>query len=268
VLGRPSAAALAPPRLRARGEGSTAAYRADGGSAGTLTMRAASVAGVRHRLAGDEVEDAYAWLVAGDAVVAVIADGVGSREGSSVTSRAAAGAAAAVAGEALAEGRDTEDACWSAVAAANEAVAGDTGATTLVVAVVDGAGRAVLGRVGDSTAFVLEGGAWTELWGGDAGDDTVATTATSALPSEDPDVERARAELSPGAALVLVTDGIGDPLRDGPTTVAPAFADGLARPPSPLALALLADFSRLGCHDDRTIVGLWWEPPPETEETR
>jgi hypothetical protein len=56
---------------------------------------------------------------------------------------------------------------------------------------------------------------------------------------------------------VLVTDGVGDPLRDGPGTVGPGLADGLAEPPHPLALAGLVDFSRQGCHDDRTLAAIW-----------
>ena len=79
-----------------------------------------------------------------------------------------------------------------------------------------------------------------------------------------PRVETASVELPRGAALVLVTDGIANPLRDGPTTVAPALADVLAAGPagklSPLALAAAADFSRRGCQDDRTIVVAWPRP--------
>jgi hypothetical protein len=60
--------------------------------------------------------------------------------------------------------------------------------------------------------------------------------------------------------LVLVTDGIADPWRDGPSTVAPALASTLAAHPTAIDLAVLADFSRHGCHDDRTIVALWMRP--------
>jgi serine/threonine protein phosphatase PrpC len=66
-------------------------------------------------------------------------------------------------------------------------------------------------------------------------------------------------QLEPDDVLVLASDGIADPWRDGPATVAPAFTELVASRPSPLALARLADFSRHGCHDDRTIVLLWWE---------
>ena len=63
--------------------------------------------------------------------------------------------------------------------------------------------------------------------------------------------------LSTGDALVLVTDGVADPLRDGPETVAPALAGALGEPPDAVALVGLVDFSRQGCHDDRTLLGVW-----------
>lgn len=64
-------------------------------------------------------------------------------------------------------------------------------------------------------------------------------------------------KLSSGDALVLVTDGVADPLRDGPETVAPALAGALGQPPGALSLIGLVDFSRQGCHDDRTLLGVW-----------
>ena len=57
--------------------------------------------------------------------------------------------------------------------------------------------------------------------------------------------------------LLLATDGVADPWRDGPTTVAPVLAAALAQPPAPLELAHLANFSRQGCHDDRTMLVVW-----------
>jgi hypothetical protein len=61
---------------------------------------------------------------------------------------------------------------------------------------------------------------------------------------------------------VLATDGIADPWRDGPATVAPVLAAALAHPPPALELAQLSDFSRQGCHDDRTMLGVWLLPEP------
>jgi hypothetical protein len=74
-------------------------------------------------------------------------------------------------------------------------------------------------------------------------------------------IETASVVLPAGAGLVLLTDGVADPVRDGPGTVAPALAEVLRGGPSgaltPLALAEAADFSRRGCQDDRTILAVW-----------
>ena len=256
VLGRRSPAAGALARLRDTGEPASAAYRADGGDGAWCALRAASVAGVRHRLAGQSADDSYCWSFGEGALVVAVADGLGSVPGSA---RAAAdAAAAAVTAAAAAAVAAPEQALDDAVGAANEAARGG-GATTVAVAVVHPDGRVWLARVGDSTALVLSAEAgWVESFDPPSGDDVVGAP-TAALPSPDPEPEHAAVTLGPAQVLVLATDGIADPLRDGPATVAPALAGGLLRPPSPLELAALADFSRQGCHDDRTVVAVWLE---------
>jgi serine/threonine protein phosphatase PrpC len=145
----------------------------------------------------------------------------------------------------------------------------DEFSTTLVIGLVSARAEgaaAVVARVGDSTGFVLDERGWLEVFVPPASDDLhhmitdvlpLAGTGAGALST----VETATVELRAGAALVLVTDGFANPLRDGPTTVAPALARALEGGPngdlSPLGLAAAADFSRRGCHDDRTIVVAW-----------
>ncbi|MBV9661170.1 MAG: protein phosphatase 2C domain-containing protein [Acidimicrobiales bacterium] len=249
VFGRPSEASIREPMLRARGGAATAAVRAEGASTGWWTLRAASVVGVRHRLAGQAADDSFAWAHDGSRVAVAVADGIGSVSGAG---RAAERAAVAAVESALRA--RPED----AVAAANEAAKGG-GATTLVLAVLTGAGQADLVRVGDSSAFVVEAeGAWRELF--PPPDEERSGTDTAALPSPEPPVEAASVGLSGGAVLVLATDGVTDPWRDGPTTVAPALVAGILGRPAPLELAALADFSRHGCHDDRTILCVWGRP--------
>jgi serine/threonine protein phosphatase PrpC len=152
--------------------------------------------------------------------------------------------------------------------------------TTAVVALVSATGDGAdvaLARVGDSTAFLLAAnGEWTELFvggppeGQEAGE-LVSSTATNVLPVPSGTTvslmratESVSTVLGPGAALVLVTDGLANALRDGPRTVAPGLAEVLAEAragePSPLALARAADFNRRGAHDDRTIVAVWLRP--------
>lgn len=230
-----------------------AGYRAAGGSTDWCTLRAASVTGVRHRLSGAPSQDSFAWAVGDERVAVAVTDGLGSVDGSGPAACAAASAAVAAA---AGGGRETP--ALAAVDAANEACSGG-GATTLVVAVLTQDGQVDLVRVGDSTAFVLEpdGSTWREVFEVTDADEGAVDVTTAALPADDPEVEHARLDLSPGQVLVLASDGIGDPWRDGPTTVAPAFTSVAAAHPSPLELAGVADFSRHGCHDDRTIVLLW-----------
>ena len=263
VLGRPSAAAGQPAALRPEGWAGRAAYRADEGQDERWALRAASLAGVRHRLAGADSEDAYAWRRAGQAIVVAVGDGVGSRSGSAaaalVAVHAGCEAASPLAGQDV---PDLKVACEEAVGAANRAVRGGTGATTLVVAVAGPEGHCSLARVGDSTAMVLASGEWRALFPSPAAD-SVSSNATAALPADAPSIDTAECVLSPGEALVVMTDGIADPLRDGPTTVAPALAAGMVVPPAAVELLALVDFSRHGCHDDRTVVGLWRRRPED-----
>jgi hypothetical protein len=114
-------------------------------------------------------------------------------------------------------------------------------------------------RVGDSTAFVLAGGNWHELFS--EGTEEPSLGATEAIPMRPSPrrPEEAELDLADGDALVLVSDGIANPLRDGPATVAPALAGLLARRNelAPLALAGALDFSRRGALDDRALVVAW-----------
>ena len=270
VWGEPSAATEAPVPLRRRAVASEACYRADGGQSAEFVVLAASVAGVAHRLSGRRCEDAYAWALPRPGRLAVIvADGVSTAgrggEGADIAVSAAWEHLLAVEGwgemECLAALRVASD----AVSAAGCASASEL-STTFVVALVSAseAGAEVrLARVGDSSAFILVKDRWDELFPGGA-EDELRGSVVGVLPlgSRGGDaVETASVLLPAGAALVLLSDGVADPLRDGPGTVAPALAEVLSGGPSgaltPLALADAADFSRRGCQDDRTILAVW-----------
>lgn len=278
-FGRPSVASAAAWKLRGVASCSDAGIRADGGERDGWVVRAATVVGVRHRVAGLANDDAFAWIIGAEGLVVAVADGLGSVAGSGAAAAAAARVAVETAAEAL--GGGAESALRAGVAAANDAVKAGPGATTLVVAVAAGDGAVTLARVGDSSAFGLSSGRWVELFArhnarASAGladdDDGVVDTATAALPASLPRCELATAHLSAVAAewslgttvsvsgaqvVILVTDGVADPLRDGPETVAPALTEALSVPPTALELAGIVDFSRQGCHDDRTLVALW-----------
>jgi len=264
VWGEPSPAAAEPVPLRSRAWAPDAAYRAEEGRSAEVVVLAASVAGVAHRLARRRGEDCYGWVsgLHGRGRLAVaVADGVGSAgrggEGAQMAVEAALGYLAGCEGWGAAE-------CEAAISQAGEVLARAGGpqagelSTTLVVALVPGPDVTVA-RVGDSTAWALSAGRWRELFEGPRAGQPGGTTA--ALPLAGAASEVTQVHLGPGDALVLVTDGLGDPLRDGPATVAPALAevlDGAARGHrSPPDLLAAVDFSRRGCHDDRTLVAVW-----------
>jgi serine/threonine protein phosphatase PrpC len=267
VLGRPSRAAEAAAVLRAEGRASDAAVRADGGDGEWCSLRAAAVTGVRHRLAGEAGQDSFAWAGAEDRIAVAVADGLGGvPDSAGAATRAVEASVVAAAASAAAGGSPTAQIA-AAFDGGNAAAAGG-GATTLVVAVLDPGGDLVVARIGDSTAFVVDedGQSWRELFEAPTEVDSVTTT-TAALPAEGAVPELAHATLRDGQTLVLATDGVADPWRDGPETVAPFLASALAGRPGPVELAQLADFSRQGCHDDRTVLLLWLgeEQPGEGE---
>jgi serine/threonine protein phosphatase PrpC len=261
-FGRASPASKAEPRLRARADATSAWWRAEGGANSWCVLRAASAVGVRHRLDGSDSDDFYSWAYRNDRMAVAVADGLGSVPESSGAARRACTAAAV---EALEEASPL-----AGIEAGNEAATGG-GATTLVVAVLEAGAlleagaRCCLARVGDSTAFLVGSeGSWTELF--EAPDPDRADRSTAALPDHAPPVDSCEVHLDPGDVLVVATDGLADPWRDGPTTVGPAMTAGVLGRPGPLELAKLVDFSRRGCHDDRTAVCVWLAPLPGVGE--
>jgi serine/threonine protein phosphatase PrpC len=233
----------------------------DGGDCEWCRVRAASLAGVRHRLAGQAGQDSFAWALEGSRLAVAVCDGLGSIEGSAEAAERTARAAAAAAAH---EGPAAK-VIASAVEAANDAAA-KGGATTLVLAVIDDDGGVELVRVGDSSAIVVDpDGTWSEAFAGGDGDASGERmhTETAALPAEEPAAERATLSLHDGRVLALLTDGVADPWRDGPTTVAAQLSTVLASDPSPMELARWVGFSRQGCHDDRTVVAVWLSSRPE-----
>ncbi|MFG2915812.1 protein phosphatase 2C domain-containing protein [Kitasatospora sp. NPDC048298] len=136
-------------------------------------------------------------------------------------------------------------------------------ATTLVTGVVhpDPAGPVVeLCRIGDSGAWLLDlpHGRYHPIFDPkSAGDAPLVGTEVTPLPTVPDPIERTSVRLTPQLALLIGTDGFGDPLGDGDGLVGALFADALAEPPTPLRLAHLLDFSRETFDDDRTLLVVW-----------
>jgi Protein phosphatase 2C len=147
---------------------------------------------------------------------------------------------------------------------------------TLVVAVLDRYpdeyGRlpvelAVL--AGDSGAYRIDdGGLWLVAGGKDDGDSPVTSTAVRPLPGRVTPAAMAF-DLEEGQGLVLVTDGLGDPLGDGDSEVGRELARRWRQPPTIDRFLLDVNFLRRTFDDDRTAVAVWQlprEPLPREPE--
>lgn len=115
-----------------------------------------SVTGSLHRRQGRGCDDAFGWHVEGDVVVAVTADGAGSRPGTSAFGAFTAVRAVVAAAERHGVGGAVEGLFQAALSAVHDAadelgLAPDLLATTLSVAVVAG-GQVTIGQVGDGIA--------------------------------------------------------------------------------------------------------------------
>ena len=123
-------------------------------------------------------------------------------------------------------------------------------------------------RVGDSSALILrDGRTWQSLKGGKSDGGAIATSRTAALPmvSREPP-QPTSALLGRDDVLVLITDGVGDPLGDATGPVGRFLAAKWSRPPLALEFAAQVDFARRSHDDDRTAVAVWPGPEPVMEE--
>lgn len=252
-----------------------------------LELRAASVRGLSHRHYGTVRQDEYGYRTTRDGryLVVAVADGVSN----SKLSHKAAALVCRVGSDAVAKDLETtapEDLDWpdliawlsgEIVALARSVPAPRTDgeepgyrevaavmAATALFAVIDlhPAGDALTAHVfavGDSPAWVLRDGTqWEPLLEVKNSGEGVATSTTRALPLRSRTAGMAtRATVRPGDVLVLMSDGISDPLGDGTGSVGRFLADAWREPPAPLAFAAQVDFARRTHDDDRTAVAIW-----------
>ena len=253
----------------------------DGWSTDTMTVRGVSQRGHLHRYSGAPRQDDFAahHLPDGRVIIAV-ADGVSQSPQSHLGSSIAVTQAADWIRSNL--GPDTADLDWSALikntayalAARAQTLFGldepdpvraeQELATTLICAVIEpvepGLLRAHLVAVGDSSAWVLTAGEFIPVLGGKTTvEGGIASSAVSALPRVPTQITPTVFEFLGDAALLIGTDGIGDPLGAGQGSVGDLFRDVLARPtpPSLIEFAHAVDFSRETFDDDRTLVAVW-----------
>jgi protein phosphatase 2C-like protein len=116
--------------------------------------------------------------------------------------------------------------------------------------------------VGDSSVWVLRRGTtWEPVSAVKDNGKIIATSETPALPRLPADPPAPiRTALGRADVLVLMTDGLGDPLGDGTGPVGRFLASAWCRPPLALEFAAQVDFSRRSHDDDRTALAIWPDP--------
>lgn len=124
----------------------------------------------------------------------------------------------------------------------------------------DGAHHYVLAVVaGDSSAYLLSGARWTPLTDTKGEDGGVVSSSVRPLPGPQ-DVDVLHGKLRAGECLVVVTDGVGDPLGAGGGSVGRFLAAAWTKPPALLAFGGHVGFLRKTFNDDRTAFAIWPVP--------
>jgi serine/threonine protein phosphatase PrpC len=245
-----------------------------------FTVRAAAVRGYGHRFSGVPRQDELAVRVhrPTQAVVFAVADGVSAATHADRGAELACLAAVSTLTAAL----DTEPAerlpwpemlsragRWLTREAVRISGAAEPSpddveralATTLVAGVVLRTGSGDVARlvqIGDSCGWILRQGRFAPVLRHktDAAS-PVVSSAVEPLPRVPVRIRPVEVALPPGGALIVATDGIGDPLGDGTGLVGQLLATTLATPPTALGLARVLDFSRETFDDDRAAVVIW-----------
>jgi serine/threonine protein phosphatase PrpC len=256
----------------------------DGTQAEIMRVRAASLRGLSHRCYGKVRQDEYAWRTTanGHYLVICVADGVSAGELSHIAAERAATTGTAELCAQLTH-IPLANLLWSRVldVVAHDIVetaksllpegepVAEHMATTVLYAVIDlvptdNGHEVYLLSVGDTSAWVLlEDGRWCPQQPVKNENEDLYSPAVHALPILSTTAIPVRTWIRPGQALVLMTDGIGDPLADGTGEVGHFLANAWREPPPDLAFAAQAAFARKSYDDDRTAVALW--PVPRGE---
>jgi serine/threonine protein phosphatase PrpC len=262
-----------------------------------LRVRAASLRGLAHRWYGRVRQDEYGWRVTGDGryLVVCVADGVAAGPLSHLAAQCATRHGTAVlcgllrdrAPDALPWAQVLEDVAgaivetgartlWPAkhadLATISRREVAEQLATTALYAILDlrpfdGAHDVTLLLVGDTSAWVLtEEGRWKPQQPVKNHDAELHSSSVFALPMTPATApEPTRARVCAGEALVLMSDGVGDPLADGTGQVGRFLAEAWREPPADLEFAAQVGFVRRSYDDDRTVFAMWPVPVKGTD---
>jgi hypothetical protein len=148
-------------------------------------------------------------------------------------------------------------------------VIGGLMASTVALAIVDltmddtGAHDVWFTRIGDTSGWIISTDTegkhhWESLGDVKNEGEAIAESATVALPflPKEP-LEAIYRKLKVNERLVLMTDGIGDPLGSGTGLTGDAFGTWWVTAPSTLEFAAQVDFDRVTFDDDRTAIAIW-----------
>jgi Protein phosphatase 2C len=234
-----------------------------------LSARAASLRGISHRLDGKPRQDSYSLSVhrGTGAVVAVVGDGVSQASASDLGSRLAVMLMA----EAIHASLDRDPSISAQAIAAKlmsvskavmaradsflPGVEGAALASTLV-AVIDDGHRLRVVQVGDSPVWKLgHDDRWVNLIAGPV-EGAVRDNRTACLPLH-PDQAVTCDIKRPDGVIVVMSDGVSDPLGSGNSGTGRYLAERLKSPPDPLRFALDLSFEARGFSDDRTAIAIW-----------
>ena len=253
----------------------------DGWSTDHLTVRMASVRGYSHRYRGIPRQDdaEVAFHPAANTVLFAVADGVSSASESHLGATSACRRAIDVMWWQLGKSGAIDLARVVQLTAEDlnsyaahllrqdqptQAAVESLLATTLVAGYITPAPRGGTGamiQIGDSSAWILQGNRYYPILEQKNDPDAqVISSAVSPLPRIPEVLTPVEFRLPLGAALLIATDGFGDPLGDGEGKVGHLFAENLRTPPPGRGLAHLLDFSRDTFDDDRTLVVVWQKP--------
>ncbi len=253
-----------------------------------LVLRGASGRGLAHQQYGDPRQDDYGFALSADGnfLVGVVADGVSAGKWSHLAARLAAEEGSAHVANLLAT-TDAVDIDWRGVLVMlsermqdlcatlpsrdprdvelTPREIAEKMATTIIFGVVgvrpeeDGTHPVTVVRLGDTSGWILDAeDGWVALGDVKNEGNLIAESATACLPlvpEGDPLV--VQTTLGAGAALLLLTDGIGDPLGSGKGEVGAVLAKQWASPPHPIEFAGQVCFGRKTFDDDRGAIGIW-----------
>lgn len=265
---------------------------ADGGTVGSVHLLAASVRGLSHRQNGTPRQDSYGFAFTPDRrwLVVVVADGVSAGRLSHRAAQLVARQAPGLVITELTEVPDIRQIGWYKIfetlagrivavgrkLLAEEGAAEPTSkdvanvmATTATIAVVetspDHDRYVTYAWLGDSPMWTVQTrSAWQCLTEVKNEGQEIASSSVRALPHlphESAMLPQDCTLLPPDARLLLMTDGVGDPLGDADGEVAKVLDEVWRKPPSVFRFAEQVAFGRKSYDDDRTVVAIW----PRTE---